>query len=187
MVDLSELLGYWEELGVFDILLPFLLIFTITFGVLQKSQLFGKDKKNLNVIVALVLALLFVRNTSLVSLVNRFLPNISIFMVVILMFLLLIGLFSGKAHAGWTGLMMGSAALLSAVFIVWALFADSLDKTFGGGLPDWWFGFDPQTKATIIFVCIFVILIWLITREPGGGKGKVGDWIKDRVEEMAGK
>ena len=53
-IDFFRLL---ESYGFTDALLPFLLIFTIVFAVLQKTNILGKDKKNFNVILALVLAL----------------------------------------------------------------------------------------------------------------------------------
>src|SRR3989344_3262761 len=46
-----------EDLGLTDVLLPFLLIFTIVFAVLQKTEMFGKTGKNFNVMIALILAL----------------------------------------------------------------------------------------------------------------------------------
>ena len=72
--------------------------------------------KQLNVVVSFVIALLFIRNQELVGLVNRFLPNVSIFMIIILMFLLLVGIFVGKEHSGCTGNIMGLAFFVSLIF-----------------------------------------------------------------------
>src|SRR3989344_6578327 len=120
--DFRDFLNLSEEIGVFEVLLPFLLVFTLSFGVLQKSKILGKMKQ-LNIIVSFVIALLFVRNQILVGLVNRFLPNVSIFMIIILMFLLLVGIFVGKEHAGWTGNVLGLAFFVSIIFIIIALFS----------------------------------------------------------------
>ena len=40
-------------------ILPFVLVFTIVFAVLQKSKIFGDDKKQIDSIVALVFGLIF--------------------------------------------------------------------------------------------------------------------------------
>ena len=46
-----------ENQGLTDVLLPFLLIFTIVFAVFQKTEILGKGKKNFNGVIALVIAL----------------------------------------------------------------------------------------------------------------------------------
>ena len=55
----SNLAYYFQQWGVMDFLLPFLLVFTIIFAVMQRTKILG-DKKNYNVIVALIVGLLFV-------------------------------------------------------------------------------------------------------------------------------
>ena len=65
----SQLQAYitqFENFGLFDVALPFLLIFTLFFAILEKISLFGKDKTNINVIVSLVIAF-FVIRTPLVA------------------------------------------------------------------------------------------------------------------------
>ena len=44
----SDLAYYFETYGVMDFLLPFLLVFTIIYAVMQKTKILG-DKKNFNV------------------------------------------------------------------------------------------------------------------------------------------
>ena len=55
--DFSELVYFIEDFRVMDVLLPFLLIFTIVFAILQKTKIMGKERKNYNVVIALVVAL----------------------------------------------------------------------------------------------------------------------------------
>jgi multisubunit Na+/H+ antiporter MnhB subunit len=43
-----------------DFIYPFLLIFFIVFAILEKSKLFGDEKKQLNALVALVIGLIFI-------------------------------------------------------------------------------------------------------------------------------
>ena len=54
LMDFFQSLERW---GLTDIMLPFLLVFVLVFAVLEKTAVLGADKKNFNVIVALVLAL----------------------------------------------------------------------------------------------------------------------------------
>ena len=49
-----------ESYGLLDALLPFLLIFTVIFAIMQKTKFLGEGKKNFNVVIALVIALIVV-------------------------------------------------------------------------------------------------------------------------------
>ena len=83
-MSLYEIVTTFESIGVFDIALPFLLVFTITFGILQKIKLFGTNKKNIDLIVSLVLAFLAIRNLFFIDMLNRFLPNVAMLLIIIL-------------------------------------------------------------------------------------------------------
>ncbi len=176
-INFTEWLLGWEEIGLFNVVLPFLLVFTISFAILEKSGIL--KQRNFNAVVSFVIALLFVRNQTLVGLVNNFLPNVSMFLVVILMFLLLIGIFGGKHKS--TELTMGIAALVSFAFIVWSLFATNFFRV--DWLPDWLAYMDEQTKTTILFIAVFVIVIWFVMREPKKS-GDKGQGLKDLVENI---
>ena len=71
--DLQTLIRYWQDLGVFLVALPFLLIFTVVFAVLQKAQIFGQDKK-VHAIISLVIGLISVTNEFVMAKINAFLP-----------------------------------------------------------------------------------------------------------------
>ena len=86
-----ELLG---QIGVYDVILPFLLIFTILFAILEKTKILGTakengetiGKKNLNSMVALSIAFLAIASTKIVSVINSAMANI----VLLILFLVLI-------------------------------------------------------------------------------------------------
>src|SRR3990167_646795 len=56
-------------------ILPFLLIFAIVFAILEKTKVFGDDKKQTNAIVSIVIGLIFVGFVSGGDLEKDFLPN----------------------------------------------------------------------------------------------------------------
>ena len=58
-VDFYSLMDWFEGAGGFDIILPFLLIFTITFAILQKIKLFG-EKRNIDMMVLLSIYLMII-------------------------------------------------------------------------------------------------------------------------------
>jgi hypothetical protein len=113
--------------GLYDMgILVFLLVFTIVFAVLQKSQILGSGKKNFNVSVALVMGLLviiphmtgqYAPGYDVVDIVNTALPDISLLAIAAIMLLMLIGLFGGEAR--WMGgSLSGWMAIIGFIFVV---------------------------------------------------------------------
>ena len=95
-IDLRNIVEGSQDAGVFDVLLPFLLVFAVIFAVLQKIELFGKDNKGKKVdgVVSLIMAAFLVSQTELVTILQGFLPRISMAIVVLLMLLLVVGVFT---------------------------------------------------------------------------------------------
>lgn len=167
MVNFLDVLSQWENMGVFNVLMPFLLVFAITFAVLEKLEIF-KGKRQINGIVAAVFGILVVRNQYVVGIINRFLPNISLFMIVILMFLLLIGIFMGE-HKDWKNKLLPLAVVISLIFVIWSLSSDYIGSKWA--LPDFLINLDETTKAGVLFIAIFVGVIWFVTRNPTSPPG----------------
>jgi amino acid transporter len=187
-LDVSSFTFLFERYGIMEFLLPFILIFTIVFAILQKSQILGTDKKNFNVVVALVLGLLFViphftgdypLGYDPVQVINDSLPSISLVAVAAIMLLLLMGIFGARFAATFSPII-AVAAIAFVVYIFGASlhFWDDPSTTFS-----WW---TDQTTELLIVILIFGLVIWFITKEPGEGKifGKIGDWLKSITEQI---
>ncbi|MFA5176298.1 MAG: hypothetical protein WC413_03525 [Candidatus Nanoarchaeia archaeon] len=95
---LAGAIEFFKSFGLFDILLPFLLVFTIVFAILEKTMILGaedkKPKKNLDSMVAFVIALLVVASNRVVTALNLALPNIILLVMISISFLLMIGVFA---------------------------------------------------------------------------------------------
>ncbi len=173
-----ELRGFIQALeswGLTDVMLPFLLVFTIIFAMLQKTRLLGEKKKNLNVVIALVFGLLVViphvtghyyswfGSYDPVEIINRAIPAVSLVIIAILMLLLLIGLFGGEAR--FIGVAFrGWIVLISVIIILWIF----------GSSAGWWWGwawvnnlFGSDAIAIIIMLVVFGLIIAFVT---GGEK-----------------
>lgn len=181
-MSLYDILASLENVGAFDIALPFILIFTVSFAIMQKIQLFGAKKKNIDLIVSLVLALLAIRNIFLIEMLNRFLPNIAMFLIIILMFLLILGTFGGPL-TGFKGFMAGVAVIISLLFVIMSL---SSDLSYGFVFPNFLTDFflDYQTKSIILFVFGLVAVIYFTS---AGNETNWTDWVKERAEEVFGR
>ncbi len=148
--------------------LVFLLVFTIVFAGLQKSKILGEGRKNLNVIIALVMGLTVIiphivgtypGNYDVVVIVNNALPNVSLIAVASIMLLILIGLFGAEKR--WIGTpLSGWIAILAFIFIV---------VIFGSAAGIWdvtWLRYlDNDTIATIIVILVFALIVYYITKD----------------------
>lgn len=132
MVDISSFFGDLQSMGFFDYLLPFVLIFAIIFAILEKIHLFGENKTNIHVIIALMLGMLFTTQSEIIQRMNLFLPKISFFIVLVLMFLILIGLLGAKVELGLSGAPFFLSVLVCLFALWWAL-----GDEFGFELPEW--------------------------------------------------
>ena len=54
-----------------EAVLPFILIFTVVFAILQKSSILGKDKKQIDAMVALVFGLITITFARAVGIINQ--------------------------------------------------------------------------------------------------------------------
>jgi len=179
-----EILERW---GVADVMLPFLLIFTIVFAVLQKTNILGQGKKNFNVIIALIVALSVViphvvggypPEADVVDLINIIIPQISLVAVALLMLLLLIGIF----QPAWVTKSIGGVLAAISIIAVVYIFGSTLEWWEA----DWIYYFGEETISLVVTILIFGIIIWFITREPGAPGARIGKTFKDAFEWLGG-
>jgi hypothetical protein len=96
-----NVLVFFEELGLFDVVLPFLLVFTIVFAILEKTKVLGTEeiegkkytKKNLNAIAAFVIAFLVVASSQIVEIITAVSAQSVVLLFLSVFFLLLVGSF----------------------------------------------------------------------------------------------
>lgn len=177
-MDYVEFFKLLESYGLTDALLPFLLIFTVVFSVLQKTNILGAGKKNFNVIVSLVLALTAViphvtdsypEGYDVIEILNAALPQVSMIAVAAIMLMLLIGLFG--AESKWMGgSLSGWMAILSFIIIVLIF----------GGAAGWWSSisdffswWSDDTTALVVILLVFGVIVWYVTKPDSKGEAAV--------------
>jgi hypothetical protein len=188
---LDTLLGMLENTGVLEVALPFLLVFVIVFAVLEKTKIMGEHKKNLNVVIALVLSLsvVFAHSSSFfpgmydpVEIINKALPSVSLLVVAIMMLLILIGVFAhdkvmlGVTMPGWIAFF----AFLAIIFIFGAAAG-----WWGGDLPsalEQFFG--EEAIAIAVMILVFAIIIGFITSD---GEKNAATRFGFKFDELFGK
>ena len=95
-------IDFFGQLGIYDVILPFLLVFTLVFAILEKTKVLGfEDKeqkytrKNLNSMVSFVTAFLVVGSSKLVGIINQTVSQVFLLILLSVLFLMLLGTFLG--------------------------------------------------------------------------------------------
>ena len=104
-----ESFAFLEKIGVFDVVLPFLLVFTIVFAILEKTKVFGTEvrdgktytKKNLNALASFAIALFAVGSAQVVDALTRISANVVILLFASVFFLMLVGSFHEEKEKGF--------------------------------------------------------------------------------------
>ena len=97
---LGNAIDFLTAFGFFDVVLPFLLVFTVTFGVLEKSNLFGAGKKNLNAMIAFTVGFLVVAATQITQAIQLSIPKVAFMLIILISLLLLVGSLMGPQERG---------------------------------------------------------------------------------------
>ncbi|MBD3354878.1 hypothetical protein GF361_02745 [Candidatus Woesearchaeota archaeon] len=170
-------IGFFDKLGIYDVVLPFLLVFTIVFAILEKTKILGTveiegkkyTKKNLDAMVAFVSAFLVVASTKLVSVINIAIANTVLLLLLAVLFLLLVGAFfkegegvflEGRWRFFFMTIMFTGIVLIFLNALGWL-------APFWDYLTDNW---ESQWVASLILLIFVILFIYFITKEksPGG-------------------
>jgi len=73
---------------IWEIIPAFLLIFVLIFAILQKSKILGSDKKQIDALIALAIALIFITVPVTRGIVVNLMPWLAVGVTVILVFLI---------------------------------------------------------------------------------------------------
>jgi len=89
----ENLIEIAQNYGIFNFLLPFLLTFSIFYGILRKSKIFGSDEKaeRINTIIAFVAAFYILIFTPAGTTLTSFFANFFGWSVIVLLTLFIFG------------------------------------------------------------------------------------------------
>lgn len=160
-----------------ETILPFILVFTIVFGVLQKSQLFGEKKKQIDSLVAAVIGLLAISFGQAIGIILQLTVFLSVGLVVVLVMMLLLGSFGAE------GKMFGDEGTfpkwLKRVSVIAVVLAVVIAVTYITGfwtyLYDWiYIGTDSSVFINVLFFVIIggAIAAVILGSKDDGGKDK---------------
>jgi hypothetical protein len=153
--------------GLFmNLVLPFLLVFTVIFAILQKSEILGKGKKQVDALVALAVGLIVVAFGNYVEIIGKMTAFMGVAVVVILVFLILTGLFyeQGTFRLGDKTKMVGMGVAIVAIVIALLVYTGSWDY-----LKNAFSGTGSGLLTNIIFIVIIGAAVAALAFSGGSG------------------
>ena len=173
-----QVITFFDSIGLFDVVLPFLLVFTIVFAILEKTKVLGTEdiegrkytKKNLNAIAAFVMAFLVVASSQLVEIITKVSANAVVVLFLSVLFLLLVGSFYKEGEpvfleGGWKMVFM------VIVFIaIIGIFLDAIKspdgRTWLQRLGEFTGSGGDELAGSIVLMSLVVLFVVYAVKEP---------------------
>jgi len=163
MSTFRNALVFFDQLGVYDVVLPFLLIFTLVFAMLEKTMVLGKDnpaRKNLSAMVSFVAAFLVVASAQLVFVINRTIGMMMVILVMIILMMLVWGTFSKQGEVElpsfYRNALMAITFLGAVLIVMWNLgWLQFLYAYTSGNLSG------PVVGSIFLLVIILGFMMWI--------------------------
>lgn len=161
-ISIVDVLNQWNTIGVFSYVLPFLLIFAATYGILSKIKVF-EDNNAVNAIISVAIGLLALQLDFVpiffMELFPRFGMGIGILLVVVILFGFFLNDQTDKnkwKNYSWIGLV------IAILIIIWSLSSWQWGSD-RYGIGGW---FETNFWALVIGSLIITV-IYFITKKPG--------------------
>lgn len=175
MNEIRDLFYYLQTAGILDILIPFVLIFTVLFAVMKNVHIFADQKQQITIALAITFLVLIPHITGsipaeydVVQIINNSLPSVVLIIFVLLSAFILLGFIKGeKVDFGDVG--TGVVALAS-IIIIGVIFARSAGYLQNTNWPTWLYWLDdPHLGALVIVILMFALITWFIVKPAGSG------------------
>jgi len=161
MVNITDVLNQWADIGVFAYVLPFLMIFAVVYGILTKSGLLGENK-GVNTAIALSVGLLALQFDYVSIFFASIFPMAGIGLSVLLVALILIGLFAGDDSKVVNVILL----VLGIIIFLVILLTSFYEFSWWGGLG---YGWSDSLPAIVVGVVIIAVIGAIVF--GGGNKG----------------
>ncbi len=181
---LGGAMDFLRDFGFFDIVLPFLLVFTIMFAILQKTEILGKDRRELDAMVAFVTGMLVAATNKVVTIISDALPNLIVLVIAILGFLILLGTFYKQGEFNFAKNDDNKWMMLTFSIIIFiavlAIFLNSIKSESGvswlSAILTYIFqNFSGTVVTSLIFLVVVIAVIFIVVRPSDNGNGGSGD------------
>jgi hypothetical protein len=150
VLSIADVLNQWQSAGIFDYVLPFLLIFAVVYAVLSGTNVLGKNK-GVHVIIALVVGLLSMQLGFVQEFFREIFPRAAVGIAVIIVFVILVMAFVPATHM--TGWMIGFYCLGGVIALIATFNAFSALSWFGS---DWWYEWGAWIIGALLIIGVII-------------------------------
>ena len=126
-----------NSFGFFSVLLPFLLVFAVVYGVLIKTSLFGtkEEASNVNAIIALSTSFFVVASTDIVNSMLEIIPQAMFLLIAVMLLMMVYGLLGTEKTLFGKKKVFGDFGSKIAAFVVLIIFLLIIDSGSSSGIP----------------------------------------------------
>lgn len=145
---------------------PFLLIFFIVFGILEKAEIFGSGRRQLNALIAFVIGLIFVTAVFPKLVVANLILFLTVSIVVMFVALLLWGFVAGEKGLKFEDAPKGLKYLIGIVIVVAVALALLWALGVEGSLFDFLFrsSWSKEFLTNAVFIVAVIVALVLVVR-----------------------
>ncbi len=180
-------LVFFHDVGVYNVILPFLLVFTLVYALLEKTRVFGVErvgeneytKKNVNSLVAFCIAFFVVASAQLVAIISEIVANTVLLLILLVCFMLLVGSMErddpkGFKLRGWTKHAF-YVIMFAGILLIFLNALGWLQVAWDYIVLYW----DTQFVGMIMLLVVLLLLMLFVTHTPKSEEQKQ----KDKEEE----
>ena len=161
--------GFFNELanyGVFEYMLPFLLLFALIFGVLYRLNLF-KDNRGVDGIIAFVVALMSLQFNFVSQFFAEVFPRFGVGLAIILLLLILTGFFIPSKQKWVSYVFFGIGVIILIIILV------STSGYLNWSGANWWYDNWGFVAAVIVLLVAIAIIVGASSSGDSGDHGSI--------------
>ena len=133
---------FMSEFAVY-IIYPFLLVFTLIFAILEKSKILGDDKRQIDAIISLSIALIVVSFSWATGIIVNLMPFLAVSVVILLVFMILFGFVASTKDEGlklppwlvWGFFVLIVLFIIIVILVITGQWDKVYNSLFVGGQP----------------------------------------------------
>ena len=154
--QIGSVLQQWADIGIFSYVLPFILIFSVVLALVDKLEVFQKNR-GVSVLIAVSIGLLSLQFDLVPQFFSIIFPKLGVGISVLITALILMGIFIRKEDVKWGNWVFFGIAAIIFLSVLFLSFSDYR------WLDSWWW---QQYSSAIIaaLVLVIVIIIAMVTQ-----------------------
>lgn len=183
------IIEFFDKLGIYDVVLPFLLVFTIVFAILEKTKVLGTEKvegyshplpkKNLNSMVAFVIGFFVIASSQLVEIITQVSAHMVVLLLLSIFFLMLVGSFWKESDEPFSIKELGRGWVILFTVIMFvgivSIFLMALETPGGTPWLVWFLDFlrtnwNSTMVGSVILMGIIIGFMFWVVKSPSPKK-----------------